>query len=67
MDNTKKAPSAKEATKAILEALRIKNPQAEAILIEMYLEKLILLHRREEYVSTHENYLKIIQNQYNDK
>tara|TARA_R110002110_G_scaffold194259_4_gene403052 strand:- start:2355 stop:2555 length:201 start_codon:yes stop_codon:yes gene_type:complete len=60
MDDTKKAPSAKEATKAILEALRIKTPPAEAILIEMYLETAFLRHRREEYVSTHENYLKMV-------
>ena len=34
----KPAPSAKEATDAILKALKITNPPAEAILIEMYLE-----------------------------
>ena len=55
----KPAPSAKEATDAILKALTITNPPAEIILIEMYLEKFILLHRFEQMKEDHEAALKL--------
>lgn len=55
----KPAPSAKEATDAILQALKITTPPAEAILIEMYLEKFILLHRFEQMHEDHDAALKL--------
>ena len=58
----KPAPSAKEATNAILEALRIKNPPAEAILIEMYIEKAFQLHWREQMTEDHANTMETISN-----
>jgi hypothetical protein len=58
----KPAPSASEATDAILEALKITNPPAEIILIEMYIEKAFQLHRREQMHEDHANTMKTISN-----
>lgn len=56
----KPAPSAKEATQAILQALN-KTQAPEAVIIELYLETAFLEHRREQMEEDHEQALELVE------